>query len=218
MGGVLFMLCLTGFPLWIRDSWKHRRVMRELSRTQAEKIVVMRAARGGNRNLGTLVHVFGNQPPPRPVKSSIRVSVISAAVLVATVGAMAWDLTPSSSGHVVPIGGFASVAGLAFTVMAFSTRNVVRYRRHRDEQFQLYQGGFVHVDARGTRSIPWDDIDAVNYNFSEGEWGPAAKVRIRDGSRIGIPRTIQHARNLVDLISGAVYRGHYPGQATTSGD
>ncbi|MBB5079521.1 hypothetical protein [Nonomuraea endophytica] len=130
---------------------------------------------------------------------------------------MVWDLTPSSSGHVVPIGGFASVAGLAFTVMVFSARNVIHYRRHRDEQFQLHQGGFVHVDARGTRSIPWDDIDAVNDNFSEGEWGPIAKVRVRDGSRIGIPRTIPHTRNLVDLISEAVHRGHCPGQATTSG-
>jgi hypothetical protein len=211
---IIFGICLFGIIVYVISEIRSTKVMR---RKQARRVADVRATRPGPGELGALVYVCPIKRR-RELRVAIGASLIGLAVFVVVVGVEFFSLSDRSYDHVVPIGGFGTLAGLAFAVMISGATFSVRYLRQRDEQFRLHEGGFVHVNAHGTRTIRWGDIAYVDHSRSGMRWSAAGKVKLRDGRRVVIAGMIEDGSALVETIRKAVHEGLYPRRARTSGD
>jgi hypothetical protein len=180
-----------------------------MRRKQAIRVADIRATRPGPGELGALVHVCSTKRG-RELRVAIGASLIGLLVFVAVVGVEFLSLSDGSHDHVVPIGGFGAMAGLAFAVMLSGAIFSIRYLRQRGEQFRVHEGGFVHVDTRGTRTVMWGDIAYVQHSSSGTRWSAVGKVKVRDGRRVVIAGTIEHGSALVETMRKAVHQGLYP--------
>ncbi|MEV6903775.1 hypothetical protein [Amycolatopsis sp. NPDC051372] len=117
-----------------------------------------------------------------------------AAVLLVDFTALGDD----SGDHVVPIGGFAALAGLAFAVLASGVSVGVREVRHGDEEFRLYEGGFVHTDRDDTRTVKWADVAYVHHRTGGTRWTAVGKVELRDGARIVVAGPVENGFSLLE--------------------
>ncbi|MGP4019103.1 hypothetical protein [Saccharopolyspora sp. 5N708] len=189
----------------MRDERAHRKAM-------AERAARVRVNRTGPSELGALLHVCRREPRQQR-KLTIRASLIGLVVVVAVLWAGIGSLSNRSYEHWVPIGAFGAMAGIALSVLLTGFAAGFHYLRHRDEEFRLHEGGFVHADARGTRNVLWDDIVEVGDNNGL-HWTAAGNVKIRDGRTIVVSGSIQDGSTFVEDLRQAVYHGRYPRHET----
>lgn len=213
--GVIVLLAVLVIGIYISNAITAARDRQAAARARAQRAAFIRATRSGSGELGALVSVFPIMRR-RQWRTAVWASTIGVVVFVAALGMEFLDLSDSSHDHVVPIGGFAVVISVAFFVMVAGIGTGIRYLRHRDEEFRLHEGGVVHADADGTRTIVWNDIDDLEVRKDDG-WGMrllgrsmVVTVKVRGEHRVVITGLTQQAPVLLDAIRGAVYQGNRP--------
>ncbi|WP_326568360.1 hypothetical protein VSH64_42450 [Amycolatopsis rhabdoformis] len=201
--GAIWLLGMTWYTFAkIRSSRAHRR-------RQVRQIAGIRETKPGPAELGALVSVHRSSGHRRR-RGAGWATVLGFAGFVAVLWFGFTALGDDSRDHMVPIGGYAALAGLAFTALV-SGLSVGRHdRRHGDEEFRLHEGGFVHTDRHGTKTVKWADVAYVHLRSGGTNWTAAGKVELRDGTRIVVAGMVDNGFSLLETAQQAVHLGRYP--------
>ncbi|MEW2499082.1 hypothetical protein ACQPXB_05480 [Amycolatopsis sp. CA-161197] len=186
------------------------RSSRAFRRQQVRQIARVRETKPGPAELGSLVSVHRTAGRHRRRRVALWATVIGFAGLAAVLWFAFIALGDDSSDHVVPIGGYAGLAGLAFAVLASGVSVGVSEVRHGDEEFRLHEGGFVHTDRHGTRTVKWADVAYVHQRTGGTRWTASGKVELRDGARIVVAGLVENGFSLLERAKQAVHLGRYP--------
>ncbi|QYN25120.1 hypothetical protein [Amycolatopsis sp. DSM 110486] len=186
------------------------RSSRTFRRQQVLQIAGIRETKPGPAELGALVSVHRSEGRHRRRRVALRATLIGFVGLTAVLWIDFTALGDDSGDHVVPIGGFAALAGLAFAVLASGISVGVREVRHGDEEFRLHEGGFVHTDRHGTRTVKWADVAYVHQRTGGTRWTAVGKLELRDGARIVVAGLVENCSLLLERAKLAVHLGRYP--------